>query len=290
MEVEENMIQRGIIGTMIKKFRKEKQMTQEELGKKIGVTTQAVSKWECGGTPDAEILPDIAEALEVSVDALFGRTDEVKKDVKQFIAYELQNTPEEERLHKAYEMMWASLVASSGLESMNELLSHMSNVKKDTKGAHLFRLLTKQGFAVGNLTEDNQYMLVGNKPTSGYEEELGSVEAYKNFFEFLAKEETLQILFFFMTRKPASPITTSVIARHIKSKKEDCQLLLDKLCEFNLLVSKEVEIEEGVVMAYAETKQLFLLGMLMIAKNAFSQDSIMLDLSTLSEKDVPTIL
>ena len=50
-------------------------LTQEQVGRMIGVTTQAVSKWERGSTPDAEILPLIADALGVSVDALYGREE-----------------------------------------------------------------------------------------------------------------------------------------------------------------------------------------------------------------------
>ena len=63
----------SVIGEQIKKIRIEKGITQEQLGEMIGVTTQAVSRWERGGTPDAEILPSIADVLGVSTDALFGR-------------------------------------------------------------------------------------------------------------------------------------------------------------------------------------------------------------------------
>ena len=63
----------SVIGEQIKKYRIQKNYTQEKLGNLIGVTTQAVSKWERGGTPDAEILPKLADALGVSIDALFGR-------------------------------------------------------------------------------------------------------------------------------------------------------------------------------------------------------------------------
>ena len=42
----------NLIGNQIAKFRKAKNMTQEELGRSVGVSTQAVSRWECGGTPD----------------------------------------------------------------------------------------------------------------------------------------------------------------------------------------------------------------------------------------------
>ena len=63
----------SIIGQQIKKYRMENGLTQEQVGRMIGVTTQAVSKWERGSTPDAEILPLIADALGVSVDALRAR-------------------------------------------------------------------------------------------------------------------------------------------------------------------------------------------------------------------------
>ena len=42
----------AFIGGQITKYRKELGMTQEELGKAVGVSTQAVSRWENGGAPD----------------------------------------------------------------------------------------------------------------------------------------------------------------------------------------------------------------------------------------------
>ena len=50
----------SIIGQQIKKYRIENGFTQEQVGKIIGVTRQAGSKWERGSTPAAEILPGIA--------------------------------------------------------------------------------------------------------------------------------------------------------------------------------------------------------------------------------------
>lgn len=61
-----------VFGQQIKKFRSEKGYTQEKLGQLVGVTTQAVSKWERGSMPDAEIIPLIAQALGVSIEALYG--------------------------------------------------------------------------------------------------------------------------------------------------------------------------------------------------------------------------
>ena len=63
------------IGSMIRKLRKEKDITQEELAELLGITSQAVSKWESGaGLPDISQLVPLANVFEVPMDALFGRT------------------------------------------------------------------------------------------------------------------------------------------------------------------------------------------------------------------------
>lgn len=51
----------------LKSIRKEKGMKQEELASTVGVSPQAVSKWEQGGMPDATLLPAIADALGVTM-------------------------------------------------------------------------------------------------------------------------------------------------------------------------------------------------------------------------------
>lgn len=62
-------------GERICALRKEKKMTQEALAGALGVTNQAVSKWENGQSyPDIEQLPNLADLFEVTIDTLFGRT------------------------------------------------------------------------------------------------------------------------------------------------------------------------------------------------------------------------
>jgi len=58
-------------GAYISKLRKEKDMTQSELGDILNVSRQAVSKWELGESfPDISILPKLAEVFNVSIDML----------------------------------------------------------------------------------------------------------------------------------------------------------------------------------------------------------------------------
>ncbi len=61
------------IGQNIKNLRKRDNRTQEDLAKALGVTCQAISRWEAGGGyPDMELVPAIANYFHVSIDELFG--------------------------------------------------------------------------------------------------------------------------------------------------------------------------------------------------------------------------
>ena len=63
----------NLIGNNIKIIRKQIGLTQEELALHIGVTPQAVSRWENGtGMPDISMVVPLAKTLNVSTDYLFG--------------------------------------------------------------------------------------------------------------------------------------------------------------------------------------------------------------------------
>ena len=60
-------------------------MTQEDLGRVVGISAQAVSRWECGGAPDVALLPAVADTLGVTVDALFGRETGEKVNIEDAV-------------------------------------------------------------------------------------------------------------------------------------------------------------------------------------------------------------
>ncbi len=62
------------IGARIAFYRRKKNMTQEKLAAELGITNQAVSKWELDlNCPDILSLPRLADLLGVTIDSLFGR-------------------------------------------------------------------------------------------------------------------------------------------------------------------------------------------------------------------------
>ncbi len=78
------------LGKRIAALRREKGLKQDELAEKLGVSPQAVSKWETEQTcPDISILPLLAKILNVSVDELLSGKQEVTSSVRML--------PEQER-------------------------------------------------------------------------------------------------------------------------------------------------------------------------------------------------
>ena len=66
----------------IKQFRLERNLTQEQLGATLGISGQAISKWETSETyPDGAMLVPLAQALGVSLDKLFGNEIYTMEDI-----------------------------------------------------------------------------------------------------------------------------------------------------------------------------------------------------------------
>lgn len=69
------------IGSVIRKYRKEKHMTQEEMARFLGVTTPAVNKWEKGNSlPDISLLAPIARLLGIRLDTLLSFRENLTND------------------------------------------------------------------------------------------------------------------------------------------------------------------------------------------------------------------
>lgn len=67
------------IGAFIAQCRKEKNLTQMQIAEQLGITNQAVSKWENGrGMPDVSLLQPLCNVLDISLNGLWYLTPMVK--------------------------------------------------------------------------------------------------------------------------------------------------------------------------------------------------------------------
>ena len=127
------------ISESIRRLRREADMTQEEVATALGVTYQAVSRWENGQSyPDIELLPSLAALFGVDMDRLFGIDGDNME--AQFDKYHreddaLENAEEKIDLVKSYidafpgevyfKMRLLDLYSSMGLEYTDKRLPEM---------------------------------------------------------------------------------------------------------------------------------------------------------------------
>jgi transcriptional regulator with XRE-family HTH domain len=75
------------VGKQIANLRNQSGLTQEELGEKLGITAQAISKWENGHTlPETVLLPSLAQLFNCSIDSILMRFAAQDTAFKNFVS------------------------------------------------------------------------------------------------------------------------------------------------------------------------------------------------------------
>ena len=145
------------LGKRIAALRREKGLKQDELAEKMGVSPQAVSKWENDQTcPDINLLPKLAQLLGVTVDTLLTGHHPLPQPVVQVARKELKNmvlrivvdSADGDKVKVNLPMSLVKAAIETGIE-----ISHLSG-NKAMKRIDLEQILhlVEQG-AVGNLVE-----------------------------------------------------------------------------------------------------------------------------------------
>jgi len=139
------------ISEQIAFLRKQKGLTQEELANILGVTNQAVSKWESGQCcPDIQLLPDIAKLFEVSVDELLGYTPaSTTEDIVLTLRKKIESLPKGEDYDFTFRMAAAlhTIIFSKGMTEDN------ANPGWDTEDAIEHAGTAEWGYSSCNIPE-----------------------------------------------------------------------------------------------------------------------------------------
>ncbi len=106
------------IGEIIRRLRKERNLTQEELAKLLHVSGQAISRWENGtGMPDISQIVPIASVFGVSTDVLFDMVGKSDDDIAneiiheaEMLTYDENHVATKEGLSRAYQKIQEALI------------------------------------------------------------------------------------------------------------------------------------------------------------------------------------
>lgn len=245
------------IGAQIMKFRKAADLTQEELGRAVGVSTQAVSRWECGGTPDVSLLPAIADRLHVTIDALFGREGGEVADFTRTLEQWLAAQPEKERLRRLCHQVWYMTQYVENKEILSGFSSdYLSSCEMNGVAGYTDEKLwvrtnlnLDQGLMLGIGAKDLSFISIFPQPEAGYEAFFAPREAYRAFFACLAMPGTLELLEYFFSEK-ARYYVPAVAAQRVGLPQDQVQAAMEAMEQANLLKKETLAAEGGDVDAY----------------------------------------
>ena len=123
-----------LLNENISKYRKENKMTQEDLAEALGVTFAAVSKWERGlATPDLELIIQMANIFDVSVDCLVG--------------YQIKSSNIEDLIKKTDMLILDNKNEDAILECNNALVKYPNNFKVVYFSAKTYQII---GYKIKN--------------------------------------------------------------------------------------------------------------------------------------------
>ena len=275
---------KSLLGEIIAKYRKEARLTQEELGKMVGVSTQAVSRWECGGAPDVELLPVIADCLHVSVDALFGRAGGEAVDVKDLVYRNIRNAPKEKCMDLLLEYVWTMQQAAQ-INSMPEMEAAFAMMpfgvvdRSEEAGPQripsYLLLCDDRSMMLQGMVKDKPFAAILPEPEGGFESALKNPEEYVKLFQLLAKPHYLDMLIDINRRKSKEYFTVRSAAVRLGISEEEAGTILGELEHHMMLEGMEVADEAGTVKIYNLSGDISLYAFLLFCENVMRSSGTM---------------
>lgn len=228
----------SIFSTTLQALRKEKKVTQEQLALHLGVSPQAVSKWENGSYPEGDLLPRIAEFFSVSIDYLYGR-DTRPESFEQNIFEHFKEIVKEERekgggygdgkefWEAVYKSIWAAQI-SPWFSNKNYYDRAVCDEKDSRSGSVLFDNI---GYSYMNLDKGNEFYLLlkRNEETGDFSKFLKNTEAVRNLFKVLSSEENVKVITYLYTLGWGQYAGLDTISEATKISKEKVEKLVKYL-------------------------------------------------------------
>lgn len=232
-----------IIGQQIAALRKERGVKQEKLAAFVGVSAQAVSKWENGGVPDTALLPKIAEFFGVSIDCLFGRETFAESDYREGLMKAIVDSEDDKRYKLAFEDAW--LVEKALLTktvSVDDDVEYYTQKFKDST-CWISYTGTGEGFTRMSVTPDLNYFLLVPMKTSLSSSFFSSVD-YRAFFAEFSKPKVIDACILLDGRDPTKAFTPALLSKKLGIDEKAASEIVAILCKYRLATKEELELDD----------------------------------------------
>lgn len=244
-----------MIGKQIATMRKEKGIKQEELATYVGVSTQAVSKWENGGVPDTELLPKIADFFSVSIDCLFGRSVTDYSNLREALFKNIEETPKEQQFKTVFNYCWDIERALFNHRPRNEKgLPPDGSIEDYEKeiGEHdqqYSSIMTDNGFTRMGIANRIQYFLLVPEIKDTNAALLDKVD-YLTFFKEFSDKDVFDTCVFLNKRESKKAFTEKLLVNKLGLAEEKIPHIFTVLEKYNLLYKTQIEMDDEVKTVY----------------------------------------
>lgn len=236
------------IGAVIAKLRKERNIKQEELAGYAGVSAQAVSKWENGGTPDIELLPRIADFFKVSIDTLFGRAITDYSDIRNALIQEIVDTDPKKRFEKAFNFCWDIERAMFGKAPYDGDVQEYQNLLKADEQTYS-SILSDEGFTRMGVANRLQYFLIVPE-VSDKERALFNGINYTELFRDLSDKTFFDALIFLNKRQGDKSFTPNLFIKNLNVDLDKALDLIKTLQKYHMINAVQIEMDDETQEVY----------------------------------------
>lgn len=252
------------IGQQIAIMRKEKGIKQEELANYVGVSTQAVSKWENGGIPDTELLPKIADFFNISVDSLFGKNITDYSDLNSALIKKIIKEPQEQKFKTVLNFCWdmeRALLGGSREEGSIE--DYEKRIGKNEQWYS--SIINDYGFTRMGVANRLQYFLLVPEIKDTETAFFNGID-YLSFFKSFSNKNVFDACVFLNKRESNSAFTVELLVKNLDIKCDDAARVLDILEKYGLLQKTQIEIDDGIRFVYKFTPTPSFVALLIFAR------------------------
>ena len=259
----------------IKRLRLEKNLTQEQLATKLGVSAQAVSKWETSETyPDGALLIPLANALEVSLDELFGNELVTMADISSKIVKLIHNTEPKERFNVARDIGWQIERGLFNCRMEIEKKYDPNEIKNQKNASYI---LDDNGFTIVSNGKE-PFFSVFPQPVEGYGHFLNDKDDLQKIFAALSHTSTMTALIYLYHKNENYVFESAVLERDCEIANDQINAVIDNLLTLKLIWKQELTINgESRVLYYSRPSHKLLAVLLMTReigyKGAYSLQS-----------------
>ena len=223
----------------IKRFRTERNLTQEQLAEALGVSAQAVSKCETSETyPDGSLLVPLAQKLGVSLDELFGNTAVPMADLARRIASMLSSVPASHEFRLVRDLCWQMEKGLFNRRMAIDMTYRLYEAEEEENSSYI---LDENGFTLVS-NSDTPFFAVFPQTEAGYGGYLQAKEPLQRIFSALAYPRVMEAVQYLFRHDRTYVFESEVLARDCGISPEEVGEVVERLRCLGLVFPRSVDV------------------------------------------------